>query len=100
MPATFTELATSIGDLARQERMRHAFTREQALIGGTEPPSDTAFAGWRVRTEHLAQVAELLTALIPHEAAVRALEPALLAAPAAAPAVAPSMWEAPDPLGR
>lgn len=101
MDVPFREIAEALHDLARWERHRIALTLHLANCGHAQPVDAMELGGWRTRLSRLEAGAALLTGLIPHEAAVRALEPAL-AVERKVEVPVPTLWtsEQTDPMGR
>jgi hypothetical protein len=77
MLVRFADAAEGLQDLARWERQRLELMQLLAVRGHVAPPPDEAFAGWRARLVRVEAGARILKILVPHEAAVRALDPKL-----------------------
>lgn len=77
MQTRFADAAEALRDLGRWERHRLYMTELLISQGRMVPPSQDELAGWRRRTALLEKSAELITILVPHEEAVRALDPLL-----------------------
>ena len=77
MQARFADAAEALRDLARFEQHRLYMTELLVSQGRMVKPGMDELSGWRRRTALLEKSAELITILVPHEEAVRALDPLL-----------------------
>lgn len=77
MQARFADAAEALRDIARWEKQRLHLIDLLASQGRMPAASGAELSGWRIRTALIEQSAELITILVPHENAVRALDPLL-----------------------
>jgi len=69
----FADIEQGLRNIASWERHRIELTQWHALRGYAPPLPDDAFAGWKERLIRIEAGHRLLTILVPHEAAVRAM---------------------------
>jgi hypothetical protein len=75
--ASFAEIAAALTDIAMWERHRIHLVEHLARTGNARDPGSVEIGSWLRRAELLTQGAEILTVLVDHEAAARALDPLL-----------------------
>lgn len=78
MDSPFDVVAAALSDIARWETHRIELMHWHAVRGQIEPPPGESFAGWRQRLARIQAGADIMTVLIPHERAVRALDSLLM----------------------
>jgi hypothetical protein len=67
------DLGDAVAEIAQRERHRIELVQWLGLCGACPPPADVDVGRWRSRLARLEAAAELLTALAPREATVRAI---------------------------
>lgn len=90
MHIAFADVVEGLRDIARWERQRIELMQFHAVRGRIEPAPDVAFAGWRERLARIEAAGKILTILVPHEIAVRALDPRLNVPLTSRPPIDPS----------
>lgn len=75
--ASFAEIAAAVANIAMWERHRIYLVEHMVRTGNARDPGSIEIGSWLRRAELLTEGAELLTVLVDHEAAVRALDPLL-----------------------
>jgi len=72
MAASLFELSRSVGELVQQKKKLLVDLEDMSYRYGVEPGPDLSFGGLRIAVEHAAQAQQLLAALAPHEAELKA----------------------------